>query len=126
MKIHRKIALGLPVEIEFAINIKRDRFLGIPIHWADISMASVIVEVELEDFRVEASAGTHFFHNLVSSNIGYFYIPYNKKDNFIDYEWLKKIEIEKELKYITIYRREKPFKIKMFGKEGVAYIEKLV
>lgn len=104
----------------------RDRFLGIPIRWADISMVSTIVEIELEDFKVDASQGTHFFHNLISSNIGYFYIPFNKKDNFIDFEWINSLEIEKEFKNIIIFKSKKPLIIKMFGKEGVAYIEKLV
>ena len=48
----------------------RDRFLGIPVAWSDISEARVIVEVDLPDFQVESSQGSHFFQNLTSFQIG--------------------------------------------------------
>ena len=54
----------------------RDRFLGIPVRWPQINRAKVILETGLSDFIVEASQGTHFFHNLVAMNVGYFTIPY--------------------------------------------------
>ena len=47
-------------------------WLGIPVRWADISGAQVIVEAGFKDFRVTPSQGTHFFQNLTSLNIGYF------------------------------------------------------
>ena len=52
----------------------RDRFLGIPVVWPQISNAKVIVEVSLPDFHVDASLGSHFFHNVTSMNVGYFSI----------------------------------------------------
>jgi hypothetical protein len=52
----------------------RDRFLGIPVAWPQISNAKVIVEVALADFHPDASLGSHFFHNVTSMNIGYFSI----------------------------------------------------
>ncbi len=43
-----------------------DRYpaLGIPVRWADISQARVVVEAATGNFRVEPSQGTHFFQNL--------------------------------------------------------------
>jgi len=68
----------------------RDRFLGIPVKWHEINKAKIVVEAGLKDFIVDSSQGTHFFHNLVSMNTGYFTVPYDSKDDFIDWEWLKK------------------------------------
>ncbi len=62
----------------------RDRFLGIPVKWSQISNAKAIIEVGLKDFQVDASQGTHFFHNLMSMNVGYFSIPYNAGNDFLD------------------------------------------
>lgn len=52
----------------------KDRFLGIPVVWPQISNAKVIVEVSLPDFHLDASLGSHFFHNVTSMNVGYFLI----------------------------------------------------
>ncbi|MCK5652235.1 MAG: histidine kinase, partial [Gemmatimonadetes bacterium] len=46
-------------------------WLGIPVRWADIAGAVVIVEAGFKDFRVTPSQGTHFFQNLTSLNVGY-------------------------------------------------------
>jgi hypothetical protein len=49
----------------------KDRFLGIPVEWPQISNAKIIVEVSLPNFHIDASQGSHFFHNVTSMNIGY-------------------------------------------------------
>ena len=49
----------------------RDKWIGIPVKWTDISKAKIIVETSLEEFPLEASAGSHFFHNVISMNVGY-------------------------------------------------------
>jgi hypothetical protein len=102
----------------------RDRFLGIPVKWAHINKARVIVESGTRDFIVEASQGTHFFHNLVTMNTGYFTIPYNSKRDFVDWDWLRSQKPLTTTKYFTHIRRETPFIVKMFGKKGVAVIYK--
>lgn len=48
-----------------------DPALGIPVRWADISQARVVVEAATGNFRVEPSQGTHFFQNLTSLGVGY-------------------------------------------------------
>jgi len=50
----------------------RDRFVGIPVNWSQISNAKVIVEVSLDNYPLDSSLGSHFFHNVTSMNIGYF------------------------------------------------------
>jgi CheY-like chemotaxis protein len=54
-----------------------DPWLGIPVKWPQISSARLIIEAGLENYRVDPSQGTHFFHNLTSFGVGYFTInPY--------------------------------------------------
>ncbi|MDA3823818.1 MAG: hypothetical protein PF450_14575, partial [Bacteroidales bacterium] len=49
-----------------------DPFIGIPVNWSQISNARIIIETSLEDFPLDASLGSHFFHNVTSMNVGYF------------------------------------------------------
>ncbi|RLD71763.1 MAG: pyruvate, phosphate dikinase, partial [Bacteroidetes bacterium] len=55
----------------------RDPWIGIPVKWTQISNAKIIVETSLEDFPLDASAGSHFFHNVTSMNVGYFSIQHH-------------------------------------------------
>jgi hypothetical protein len=103
----------------------RDRFLGIPVKWHEINQAKIIVEAGLKDFIVDSSQGTHFFHNLVSMNVGYFTVPYATDTDFIDWEWLKQQNpIEKTKYFVHISRPEKPFTVKMDGRRGISFIYK--
>ncbi len=95
----------------------KDRFLGIPVLWSQISKAKIIVEVGLENFEIEPSQGTHFFHNVVALNIGYFNVPYKKKKkSFIDWDYIKSLKAEKEYDYFTHVVSDKPFNVIMDGK----------
>jgi len=40
-----------------------------------------IVEVDLPDFHLDASLGSHFFHNVTSMNVGYFSINQGSNDS---------------------------------------------
>lgn len=102
----------------------RDRFLGIPVQWHEINKAKIIVEAGLEDFIVDASQGTHFFHNLVSMNAGYFTVPYDEADDFIDWEWLKKQPLEEKKEYCMHIQTDEPVVIKMDGRKGISFIYK--
>jgi len=62
--------------------------LGIPVKWSQISMAQIIVESGLEDYRIDPSQGTHFFHNLTSFRVGYMTINPFINDGFYDVEYL--------------------------------------
>jgi len=101
----------------------RDRFLGIPVKWNDINHARVIVEYALDDFIIDASQGTHFFHNLVAMNIGYFNVAHRTEPDFIDWKWLKKQRKSKDLKYVSLIHLKNPVLVKMDGKSGIAVVE---
>jgi hypothetical protein len=100
----------------------RDRFLGIPVVWPQISNAKIIVEVGLADFHVDASLGSHFFHNVTSMNVGYFSINHESNDGRIIWEKLKRQNVIEEGKYFRHIRFEKPLLIRMDGKKGMAVI----
>ncbi|NTU70046.1 hypothetical protein HGB13_04520, partial [bacterium] len=68
------------------------RFIGIPVVWPQISNAKVIVETSLDGFPLDASSGSHFFHNVTSMNVGYFTIPHNSHDASINMDFLMNIE----------------------------------
>ena len=101
----------------------RDRFLGIPVIWSQISKAKIIVEVGLKDFDIEPSQGTHFFHNVIAMNIGYFNVPYKKtKKSFIDWNHINSMKGAVKYEYFTHIVNDKPFNVIMDGKNRVSVI----
>lgn len=77
----------------------RDKFIGIPVNWPQISNAKVIVEMSLKDFPLDASLGSHFFHNVTSMNVGYFSVNHTSKNDFIMWDILEKQEVVRETEY---------------------------
>ena len=102
----------------------RDRFLGIPVRWPQINRAKVILETGLRDFIVEASQGTHFFHNLVAMNVGYFTIPFVSATDYVDMEWLLAQPVTDRGDYFAHVEFDHPLIVRMDGKTGLAVIEK--
>ena len=100
----------------------RDPYTGIPVVWSQISGAKVIVEIGLEDYPLDASLGSHFFHNVTSMNVGYFSIPYNAPDAFINFELLRKQKIVRQTRFIRHVRFKKPLHVKMDGRKQEAVI----
>ncbi|MBN2728284.1 MAG: pyruvate, phosphate dikinase [Bacteroidales bacterium] len=99
----------------------RDRFIGIPVVWHQISHAKVIVETDLEDFPLEASMGSHFFHNVTSLSIGYFTIN-NSSKSYIKWDRIKSKKIVHDMKYTQHVRFENSIDIRMDGKKRIAII----
>jgi hypothetical protein len=102
----------------------RDRFLGIPVLWSQISNARAIVEVGMEGFNVDASQGTHFFHNLMSMNVGYFSVSNDKKDEFLALNWLLQQNKLATGDFFYHIRFDSPLEIIIDGKNGLAAIKK--
>ncbi len=97
----------------------RDKWIGIPVRWAQISHAKVMVETSLHNFPLDASSGSHFFHNVTSMNVGYFTIQPEMNNSQLNYEILEKQEIIEEGKYFRHVRFPRPLKIKMDGKNRI-------
>jgi hypothetical protein len=101
----------------------RDRFIGVPVTWPQISNAKIIVEVSLEDFPLDASLGSHFFHNVISMNVGYFSIAHNTPSDFVDWDLLEKQPLIHQTKYFKHVRFEKPLTVVMDGKKRISMIK---
>jgi CheY-like chemotaxis protein len=102
----------------------RDRWLGIPVAWAQISNAKIIVEAGLKDFQIDASLGSHFFHNITSMNIGYFNVPYDSGAGFIDWNWLKSRKPNTGSDHFVHVNFGNPLIVLMDGRKSVSMIYK--
>lgn len=99
-----------------------DRFLGIPVYWAQINKAKVIIESSMENFTVEASQGSHFFHNIISMNVGYLTVDYRQDEEIINWESFKKQKVKVKKKYFTLIEYSDPITVKIDGRSGKAII----
>ena len=103
----------------------RDQFLGIPVIWAEISGAGVIVEQGFEDFEIEPSQGTHFLHNVIAMNVGYINLPFNKaRIGSLDKGWLSALKTEFRGNFCVHVSVSQPLKIIMDGKTGRSVVLK--
>ncbi len=100
----------------------RDRFIGIPVVWSQISNAKIIVEVSMEEFPLDASLGSHFFHNVISMNVGYFSVKHNDLIDYINWEELDKCELINETRYFKHVRFTKPLEVIMDGKKRASLV----
>ncbi len=100
----------------------RDRFIGVPVNWPQISNAKLIVETSLEDFPLDASMGSHFFHNVTSMNVGYCSIQHTAFRSFIAWEQLDKQTVIEETKWFKHIRFEKPVSVRMDGKKRITVV----
>jgi hypothetical protein len=100
----------------------RDRWIGIPVKWKDISKSKLIVETSYKDYPLEASSGSHFFHNVTSMNIGYCSVYHHSNDSHIDYEMFKAQELVEADGAIKHVRFKKPITVKMDGKKRLVVV----
>jgi len=100
----------------------RDRFIGIPVAWPQISNAKVIVETSLEDFPLDASLGSHFFHNVTSMNVGYFTIQNTSGNDYIHWDILRKQRIIQQTSFFNHIRFNDSLTIVMDGKKRMSVI----
>ena len=101
----------------------RDPWIGIPVNWTQISKAKIIVETSLLDFPLDASAGSHFFHNVTSMNVGYFSVQHHSQDCFINWDLLGEQKLTKRTKYLKHISFEKDLIVKMDGKKRISLID---
>ncbi|MBN1282855.1 MAG: hypothetical protein JXA24_03680 [Proteobacteria bacterium] len=98
--------------------------LGIPVAYAQISHARVIAEIATEQMDVEPSQGTHFFHNITSSRIGYLSIDEAKGGGFVDWKWLAAQRPSLETDFIRHIRLREPIAVRIDGHSGRGVILK--
>ncbi len=100
----------------------RDKFLGVPVTWSQISYAKVIVETSLENFPLDSSLGSHFFHNVTSLNIGYFSVEHNSETSFMKWDVLENQELILESQFCRHVRFENSLRVLMDGKKKTSVI----
>lgn len=101
-----------------------DPWLGIPVKWAHISEAKVIVECGLQNHQVEPSQGTHFFQNLTSFGVGYFTINPFRDEGYFDEVYLNQKTAETETEFVRHIHSDSPFVVKMDGRKGIGVVMK--
>ncbi len=100
----------------------KDRFLGIPVEWPQISNARIIVEVSMPNFHIDASQGSHFFHNVTSMRIGYLAVNEATAEGVIMWDKLRKMPETGKGTWFRHVRFSRPLIIRMDGKIGMAVI----
>ena len=100
----------------------RDKWIGIPVKWKDISRSKLIVETSYKDYPLEASSGSHFFHNVTSMNIGYCSVYHHSTEAHIDYEMFKNQELIEEDGAVKHVRFKEPITVKMDGRKRLVVV----
>ncbi len=100
----------------------RDEYTGIPVRWAHINNAKVIVEIGLPDFPLDASLGSHFFHNVTSMNVGYFSVPVVDGNEFVNMKLLDGQNLGQAGEFVRWVRFENDLEILMDGRKRTAVV----
>jgi hypothetical protein len=100
-----------------------DPWLGVPVRWNDIGGARAIVEASLEDFPIDPSQGSHFFHNLSAFEVGYFTVGPGERGR-IDWAWLLALPAEGTGRFIRHVTLAGPLAIAVDGRAGRGVILK--
>jgi hypothetical protein len=94
------------------------------VSFSQISRAKAIAEVDLPDFVVESSQGSHFFHNLTTMHIKYMKVSHDSAEDFIDWDWLYAIPPRVRTKHCALTVLESPMDLRFDGRSGVGAILK--
>jgi hypothetical protein len=100
----------------------RDKWIGIPVKWHQISNAKIIVETSLHNYPLDASLGSHFFHNVTSMNIGYFTVQSEMGEEKINYDKLRQQTVITKGQFFTHIRFKEPLQIRMDGRKKIYVI----
>ncbi|MDE6715859.1 MAG: phosphoenolpyruvate synthase, partial [Muribaculaceae bacterium] len=100
--------------------------LGVPVKWANISAARLIVETSLPGYRIQPSQGTHFFQNLTSFGVGYFTIDKlsSTDDSIFDEQYLDNLPAAYESEFVRIVDFTSPLVVAINGRSGKGIVMK--
>ena len=98
----------------------RDRFLGVPVNWAEVRQARLIVEIHRGPGDPELSQGSHFFYNLVALGVGYAHIDHSNAEEFVNWEVLR--GRCKRVGSVCLSRFEEAVEVVMDGKNGLTWV----
>jgi len=94
-----------------------DRWLGIPVKWAEICGVGAMVETTYAKLKADPSQGSHFFHNITTLGINYISITEHGED-FLDWNWLRSLPVTAEVSYVAHIKLDKPFTLKVDGRSS--------
>ena len=100
----------------------KDRHLGIPVTWPQVSGARVIVETQGAALRADPSQGTHFFHNITSLRVGYLTVDAARKGEYLDWDWLLGQPVESRHRHALHVHLHAPLEVVLDGRTGCAVI----
>jgi hypothetical protein len=100
----------------------RDRWIGIPVTWPQISQAKIIVETSFEDFPLDASYGSHFFHNVISMNVGYCSVNDSDDSARVAWDLLNSLPAENETEFFRHVRFPEPLTVRMDGRQRIVAV----
>ncbi|MBW2516823.1 MAG: phosphoenolpyruvate synthase/pyruvate phosphate dikinase, partial [Deltaproteobacteria bacterium] len=92
-----------------------DRWLGIPVSWAEICGVGAMVETDSEKLKADPSQGSHFFHNITTLGITYATVL-DADSDFIDWDWLTAQPVAHETTHVAHVRLNRPFTLKVDGR----------
>jgi hypothetical protein len=98
-----------------------DPWLGIPVRWADISGAAVIVETTHASFSADPSQGSHFFHNMTSLGMSYLNIT-DGNDDFIKPSWFNAQPVMDVTRFLSHIHLSRPVVVKVDGRRSTGII----
>jgi DNA-binding NarL/FixJ family response regulator len=101
-----------------------DPWLGIPVRWAQISAARIIIESGLENYRIDPSQGTHFFYNLTTFGVGYITINPYMHEGIFDIDYLNKQPAFYESRFLRHLKFNKPVRAEIDGRNNKAVVYK--
>ncbi|MCM1369898.1 MAG: phosphoenolpyruvate synthase [Candidatus Amulumruptor caecigallinarius] len=101
-----------------------DPSLGIPVRWAQVAGARVIVETALPGYRIEPSQGTHFFQNLTSFGTAYFTVDPGVGNGFVNTEYLDSLPAEEESEFVRVVKMPDPLTIAVNGRKSKGVVMK--
>lgn len=102
----------------------RDKSLGIPVSWSQICNAKIVVEIGMNNFPLDASLGSHFFHNITVMKTGYIAITNTGKDEFINWDAFRSMDCIIDLKYFKLLRSSRPLSVQLDGRRKQALISR--
>ena len=101
-----------------------DPSLGIPVRWAQIAGARLIVEMAMPGYRIEPSQGTHFFQNLTSFGTGYFTVDPNAGNGMIDLDYMASQPTDISTEHLKVIHFDAPLQIAINGRKSKGVVKK--
>jgi hypothetical protein len=94
-----------------------DRWLGIPVSWAEICGVGAMIETTHPELKADPSQGSHFFHNITTLEITYCTVDPQKSDR-LDWDWLGSQPKAAETRYVAHVRLPQALVIKADGRSS--------